>query len=128
MGDIYFNGNEVAWKDILSHQHPPEKGTTADLIRTTVHELGHILGLGHVDDGDNNPDSVMFGTANIRFDKQGYAFGTLCRVPSAKDIQRLHALYRCEGAACKINETRASLVTSSQKFQERPSDIALNPD
>ncbi len=81
---IRFNDEDVLWVDARSRP----KGDTfddneIDLPSVVVHELGHFLGLGHVQ-MEREPGSVMVPTI---------AAGVVRRELGPGDVQRIQSIY-----------------------------------
>ena len=70
-----------------------------------IHELGHLLGLAHVEEGVD-PVSVMNPSLFI-------GEGLTARKLSRGDITRIQTIYGCEGSACDID----SLI-EQQEYEE----------
>ena len=66
-----------------------------DMQSLAIHELGHLLGLAHVDE-EIDPISVMNPSLFI-------GEGLTSRKLSRSDIVRIQTIYGCEGAACDID-------------------------
>ncbi len=81
--DVRMNGELVSWSTDCT-------GDDWDVLGAAVHELGHVLGLPHVDD----PEAVMFAVASRRRLLDS-------RSPANGDIDAVCELYPCpEGVDC----------------------------
>lgn len=97
--DIWFNSPMFLWGDITNM--PPARGqkTNMDLQSTALHELGHVLGLSHVQPADE-PDSIMV-SYYVRPNEEELQPGSsqtaqYIRIPSVGDIERLQQIYPCD--------------------------------
>lgn len=75
--------------------------TVVDMQSVGLHELGHLLGLTHVD-AEHDRLSIMNPTLYI-------GEGLTSRRISKGDIERIQKIYGCEGEACNIDATFDSL-------------------
>ncbi|MCY4444191.1 MAG: matrixin family metalloprotease [Proteobacteria bacterium] len=68
----------------------------------SLHEMGHFLGLGHVDVFED-PHSIMHAAFPIDMDLNGVILSKdpIEAVLSEGDIKRLHQIYGCLGSACR---------------------------
>ena len=91
--DIRFNTEHYIIGD--SYTIIPESNDSREVVDMTtlcLHELGHMLGLTHVDKSYDS-QSIMNPTIYIG---EGLANRTL----SCGDVQRIQQIYGCEGEAC----------------------------
>jgi len=65
-----------------------------DMESVSLHELGHLLGLSHVEP-DHDSDSIMNPSLFI-------GEGLTSRRLSKQDIMRIQQIYGCEGKACDV--------------------------
>ncbi|MCY4381190.1 MAG: matrixin family metalloprotease [Proteobacteria bacterium] len=87
--DIWYN-TKIRWGNV-SNRFTTMLIKVHDIETITLHELGHILGLPHI----NELGSIMF---------PGIDLGTH-RLLSRGDIQRIHELCGCVGEACDIEKS-----------------------
>lgn len=66
-----------------------------DLQSLSIHEIGHLLGLAHIEPSDD-PLSIMNPALYI-------GEGLISRKLSRGDIERIQQIYGCEGEACNID-------------------------
>ena len=94
-----------------------------DMESLALHELGHLLGLSHVDQSLDrysimNP-SLLIGE------------GLITRNISRGDIARLQKIYGCAGTACDIEQTFLAMEQSrggnEQKFLPRDANASQQP-
>lgn len=78
-----------------------------DMESLSLHELGHLLGLSHVD-AEHDKFSIMNPSLYI-------GPGLASRKLSRGDIERIQRIYGCEGAACDIDELLISLEQNEMK-------------
>jgi predicted Zn-dependent protease len=77
-GGLEFNQAEYTGKEINVYQF----GNKKDLILAITHELGHALGMGHVD----NPKSIMYYITGINAETNP--------APTAEDLAELNKVCR----------------------------------
>ena len=106
--DIRFNNDFYVFGDSLTLQYDEEKGReVVDMESLALHELGHLLGLAHVDD-----DIDMYSTMNP---SMLIGSGLTSRGVSKGDIRRIQKIYGCHGDACDIDKV-------IEKLRDRLSD------
>jgi hypothetical protein len=105
--DIRFNANYYLISNALTAKTKDNK-EVVDMQSLALHELGHLLGLAHIDPKDD-PDSVMNPSLFI-------GEGLVTRRLSKKDIQRVQKVYGCLGNACNVDK----LFTDAE--QGKPSE------
>jgi hypothetical protein len=92
--DIRFNSQHYVIGDSLLVESEADK-QVVDMQSLAIHELGHLLGLAHVDE-EIDPVSVMNPSLFI-------GEGLTSRKLSRSDIVRIQTIYGCEGDACDID-------------------------
>ena len=101
VGDITFDTAEV-WNESM-------------FLETTVHELGHSLGLDHEDD----TDAIMNSVLRNRFTDGAFLF--------EDDINGIHSLYgEGKGSVTRLDGTRVS--TDTKEDTKDPSDPSIEND
>lgn len=91
--DLRFNDQFYVIGDAFEVKADGEK-EVVDMQSLALHELGHLLGLGHVDE-DVDATSIMNPTLFI-----GENLST--RKLAKSDIDRIQQIYGCEGDACDV--------------------------
>lgn len=94
--DIRFNSENYTIGDSLFITAVKGK-EVVDMESLALHELGHLLGLAHVD-AEHDPVSIMNPQLFI-------GEGLTSRKVSRSDIERIQQIYGCEGSACDIDAT-----------------------
>ncbi len=94
--DMRYNNNDYVFGDSLVIW-PEEGREVVDLQTVATHELGHFLGLNHVD-AKVDPDSIMVAALYI-------GQGVTQRTISRDDIRRMHKIYGCSASACDVEAT-----------------------
>lgn len=113
--DIRFNtGNYIIGDSLVVKQ--TEDKDVVDMQSLALHELGHFLGLAHVT-YEVDPDSIMVPSMFI-------GEGLTARELSRGDVQRIQAIYGCEGKACNIDEL---MEEAMEKKQLGISEPAVDP-
>jgi hypothetical protein len=79
-----------------------------DMQSLATHELGHLLGLAHVDE---KYDSSSIMNPSI-FIGEGMAMRSL----SVGDIQRIQKIYGCQGSSCNAEATARSIMQSRSSY------------
>lgn len=98
--DIRFNGQNYMISDSLVAVSNDEKAVV-DMESLALHELGHLLGLVHV---DSSIDSASIMNPRLYIGE-----GLTTRVLSKGDIERIQRIYSCAGDACDIDKTLMAL-------------------
>ena len=112
--DIRFNSAFYVFGDSLTLQYDDAVGKeVVDMESLALHELGHLLGLSHIDE-----DVDMYSTMNPSL---LIGTGLVSRGVSKGDIQRLQKIYGCQGDACDLSKVIAQL-------QDRLSDEESDQD
>jgi hypothetical protein len=94
--DIRFNTEYYILGDSYTTVATQER-EVADMQSLATHELGHKLGLAHIDQEDD-PHSIMNPSLYI-------GEGLANRKVSRGDIVRIQKIYGCEGEACDVDAT-----------------------
>lgn len=92
--DIRFNDQYYVIGDALEMKSTDSK-EVVDMQSLALHELGHFLGLGHIDE-DVDSLSIMNPTLFI-------GEGLTTRKLARSDIERIQQIYGCDGKACDID-------------------------
>jgi len=96
--DIRFNTEHYLIGDSL-RLRARDNRQVVDMESLALHELGHLLGLGHVAE-DVDPYSIMNPSLFI-------GEGLTSREISRGDIQRVQLIFGCEGLACNVDRLMA---------------------
>uniref|UniRef100_A0AC35GQJ9 Peptidase metallopeptidase domain-containing protein n=1 Tax=Panagrolaimus sp. PS1159 TaxID=55785 RepID=A0AC35GQJ9_9BILA len=109
-GILHYDRDEK-WKrySISEKENPRIK----DLLAVTIHEIGHVLGIGH----SKIPGSVMILDYQGDFGKNGYVQPKL--LPS--DIQNIQNIY-----GARNNEIKLSPITKSNQWNRRNISYAIS--
>lgn len=104
--DIHYNSEIYFIADALTMK-PEDDREIVDMQSLALHELGHLLGLAHVD-ADIDSSSIMNPSLYI-------GVGLATRSLSVDDVKRIQKIYGCEGSACDADATaqQISLAASS---------------
>lgn len=105
--DIRYNSEVYFITDALTQKTIDDR-EVVDMQSLATHELGHLLGLAHVDekyDGSSimNP-SIFIG--------EGMAMRSL----SIGDIRRIQKIYGCSGRSCDVEATARSIMQSRSGY------------
>ena len=123
--DIFLNRTEYEWVGWNDRYYNPETDEKAPaLLETTViHELGHVLGLGHTSD---DKFSVMKGGgakkewSEVTYwrDGSGYRveFRENSHIPSENDIRNIQSIYGCHKEVCDPVILRQALISQQPQF------------
>jgi len=95
--DIRYNDAFYVFGDALVIK-PLGSKEVVDLQTVATHELGHFLGLIHID-AKVDSQSIMVASLYI-------GQGLTTRALSAGDISRIQKIYGCSGSACNIEQTQ----------------------
>ncbi|MCX6116945.1 MAG: matrixin family metalloprotease [Proteobacteria bacterium] len=104
--DIHYNSENYYIADAAS-MTPKDDREIVDMQSLALHELGHLLGLAHVD-AKIDSSSIMNPSLYI-------GAGLTTRALSVGDVQRIQKIYGCEGKACKKEEIAREILLSTQK-------------
>ncbi len=97
--DIRFNTEFYEISDSLNLTEFSDSGLElVDMESLALHELGHLLGLGHTSE-EVDPYSIMNPKLYI-------GEGQESRFLSEGDIRRIQQIYGCEGEACNVNSLK----------------------
>lgn len=99
--DIRFNHEKYVIGDSLLREAKDGK-EVVDMQSLALHELGHLLGLAHVD-AEVDEYSIMNPTLFI-------GEGLTSRSLSPGDIERIQTIYGCEGDACDMEKLQKQLA------------------
>ncbi len=114
--DIRFNSNYYMIGNAVTAVAEDDR-EVVDMQTLAMHELGHLLGLTHIKPQvDRN--SVMSPTVFI-------GAGLTNRLLSKGDIERVQKIYGCEGTACNIDATLAT-INSLQRNQDKVKSAELS--
>ncbi len=102
--DIRCNNQYYIIGDSLTLKSTESK-EVVDMQSLALHELGHLLGLAHVDE-DVDSLSIMNPALFI-------GEGLTSRKVSRSDIERIQQIYGCEGKACNIDGLMDELETAN---------------
>jgi hypothetical protein len=100
--ELYFIANALTSK-------PIDRREIVDMQSLALHEVGHLLGLAHVDSSQDS-SSIMNPALYI-------GEGLATRALSLGDVSRIQKIYGCEGTACDKESTVQSIMASSRKTQ-----------
>lgn len=107
--DIRFNHQNYKIGDSLTLRAQNNR-EVVDMLSLALHELGHLLGLAHVEK-EVDPYSIMTPSLFI-------GEGLTSREITRGDIERIQQIYGCEGKACDIDY----LIEEASR---RPMDVKL---
>jgi len=93
--DIRFNNEHYLIGDSMSLKAKDNKDVV-DMQSLALHELGHLLGLTHIDESVD--------TLSIMNPALFIGEGLSSRALSRGDIERIQTVYGCEGTACDIDK------------------------
>jgi hypothetical protein len=117
--DIRFNGNFYVIGDSLKDM-ADEGREVVDMQTLALHELGHLLGLSHI---DSNIDSYSIMTPSLYIGE-----GLTNRRLSKGDLIRIQKIYGCQGVSCDVEKTLAKIellsVPGNLKTSEVETDTA----
>jgi len=115
--DIRFNSDFYNIGDSLSGKNPSEK-EMVDMQTLALHELGHLLGLAHID-SSIDPQSIMNPSVFI-------GEGLANRRLSKGDIERIQKIYGCIGESCAVEKILAALDATEISQRKKPSGSSRN--
>jgi hypothetical protein len=120
--DIRFNSNHYTIYDSLDSEGlrltslDPAK-EIVDMESLALHELGHLLGLAHMD-AESDQYSIMNPSLFI-------GAGLASRKLSEGDIMRIQRIYGCEGESCDIEKLVAKLEQNQKDALAKQSSSQL---
>ncbi|MCX6126944.1 MAG: matrixin family metalloprotease, partial [Proteobacteria bacterium] len=103
--DIHYNSDIYFISDALTKQ-PIDGREIVDMQSLALHELGHLLGLAHVDESYDS-SSIMNPSLYI-------GAGLSTRSLSIGDVGRIQKIYNCAGSACDQAATAREIMMASQ--------------
>lgn len=109
--DIRFNEESYIIGDSLVEEATDDK-EVVDMQSLALHELGHLLGLAHVDP-EVDDLSIMNPTLYI-------GEGLTSRVLSRGDVERIQTIYGCEGDACDMKQVMKTLQSPKGQLLTDP--------
>ena len=116
--DIRFNNEHYIIGNSLTNSASDTK-EVVDMQSLALHELGHFLGLAHI---DTDVDSLSIMNPSLFIGE-----GLTSRRLSRGDIERIQLVYGCEGKACDIEKLMAE---SEEMFNndafEKTAELWLN--
>lgn len=115
--DIRFNSDYYSIGDSLTTKSDGQR-EVVDMQTLALHELGHLLGLAHI---DANVDSQSIMNPSV-FIGEGLANRRL----SKGDLQRIQKIYGCEGDSCNIEKT-VSILDATEVSQRRKPLTSTKP-
>jgi len=104
--DIHYNSEIYFISDALKDE-PVDQREIVDMQTLALHELGHLLGLAHVDP-EVDDRSIMNPSLYI-------GVGLSTRFLSVGDVQRIQKIYGCAGSACDASKTAQEIMLSGQE-------------
>lgn len=104
--DIHYN-SDIYYISDSQNDRPKDEREIVDMQSLALHELGHLLGLAHVDP-EIDGSSIMNPSLYI-------GVGLTSRSLSIGDVERIQKIYGCDGSACNQEETAKEIMLSSNK-------------
>lgn len=104
--DIHYNTQLYFIANALTN-HSKDSREIVDMQSLATHEIGHLLGLAHVDAGID-PHSIMNPSLYI-------GEGMATRALSTGDLTRIQKIYGCTGKACDKTATAQAIMLSSRQ-------------
>ncbi|MCX6108627.1 MAG: matrixin family metalloprotease [Proteobacteria bacterium] len=114
--DIRYNDQYYIFGDALVIK-PQGTREVVDLQTVATHELGHFLGLIHVDPSID-AHSIMVASLYI-------GQGLTTRALSSGDIKRIQRIYGCGGSACNVVATQALIEKMVHEAPSSPPTASL---
>lgn len=113
--DIRFNSNNYSIADSLDEAgleltSLDTDKEIVDMESLALHELGHLLGLAHVD-SEHDQYSIMNPSLYI-------GAGLASRKISKGDIMRIQRIYGCEGNSCNVSQLYTMMEQNSDDLDE----------
>lgn len=108
--DIRFNSEHYVIGDSIVAENDGRR-LVVDMETLALHELGHLLGLTHID-AEVDQESTMAAKLYI-------GHGLHNRIISKGDIERVQKIYGCEGVACNIEQNYELMLShESMRFEK----------
>ena len=104
--DIHYNTQIYFIANALTNK-PKDNREIVDMQSLATHEVGHLLGLAHIDEKDD-AQSIMNPSLYI-----GQGMATRALTPN--DIKRIQKIYGCNGSACDATATAQAIQISSRQ-------------
>ena len=110
--DIRFNEEEYVIGDGFSLKKRDTR-EVVDMQTLALHELGHLLGLSHVE-ATNDGSSIMNPKVYI-------GEGLTSRSLSRGDLERIQKIYKCQGSSCDLDKTAQQISMLASEFSSKES-------
>ena len=118
--DIRFNHQHYVIGNSLTRKSEDDRDVV-DMQSLALHELGHLLGLAHI---DVEVDSLSIMNPSLFIGE-----GLISRRISRDDVERIQVIYGCEGKACNIDELMAEAEDRYQdEAFEKTAQLWLDSD
>lgn len=105
--DIHYNSDLYLITDAI-HTSPVDDREVVDMQSLATHELGHLLGLAHIQDSYDS-SSIMNPSLII-------GEGLATRSISVGDVKRIQKIYGCYGTACDAELTARTIMQSGEHY------------
>lgn len=117
--DIRFNNNYYLLGNALDLEAADNK-EVVDMQTLALHELGHLLGLAHMNAG-RDPQSIMLAQLYI-------GEGLANRRLSEGDIERVQRIYGCEGESCDVKATMDRIDLLDMQSRSQSASLEVETD